>query len=116
MAHVETEADLSGVLDPGFNGGVTVSFKMGASPVSPDLPGQVQPQFAALMNIESCSKDVIYRRRRGLIQPRPEPHANAMKSMPSLALLVAGAITFLCAVVVMTVELGFIQMIGRLGQ
>jgi hypothetical protein len=39
-----------------------------------------------------------------------------MKSMPSLALLVAGAIAFLSAVVVMTVELGFIQMIGRLGR
>jgi len=39
-----------------------------------------------------------------------------MKSIPSLALLVAGAITFLCAIVVMTVELGFIQVIGRLGR
>lgn len=68
------------------------------------------------MNIESCSVSTIYTRGHGLIQRWPEPHYPAMKSMPSLALLVAGAITFLCAVVVMTVELGFIQLIGRLGR
>jgi hypothetical protein len=38
-----------------------------------------------------------------------------MNSTSSLVLLAAGAVTFLSALVVVTYQLGFIQMIGRLG-